>query len=49
MIIICQKFFDSMGIAEPDFNLNINNVSRGQMIGRMISGIDKIFLMPNQT
>ena len=38
-----KVFFDSMGIAEPDFNLNINNVSRGQMIGRMISGIDKIF------
>ncbi|MDC0917526.1 UDP-N-acetylglucosamine 2-epimerase (non-hydrolyzing) [Candidatus Marinimicrobia bacterium] len=36
-------FFEQLNIKEPDINLNINNVSRGEMVGEMIKKIDKEF------
>ena len=40
-------FFEQLNIKEPDINLNINNVSRGEMIGEMIKKIDHQFNQNN--
>lgn len=37
-------FFNQLNIKSPDINLNINNVSRGEMIGLMIQKINDQFL-----
>ncbi len=37
-------FFDEMGIPEPDFNLNINQLSHGAMTGRMLEQIEAILI-----
>ncbi len=37
-------FFNQLEIKSPDINLNINNVSRGEMIGLMINRINSQFL-----
>ena len=37
-------FFNQLNIKSPDINLNINNVSRGEMIGLMIQKINYQFL-----
>jgi UDP-GlcNAc3NAcA epimerase len=39
-----EIFFTDLGIPHPNINLNINNISRGAMIGQMIRGIDKEFI-----
>lgn len=38
-------FFNQLKIRSPDINLNINNVSRGEMIGTMIKRINDQFLI----
>ena len=35
-MINMSKFFDDLDIPEPNINLDINNFSRGKMIGKMI-------------
>lgn len=42
-----EVFFSDLGIPQPHINLNINNLSRGQMIGKMIEEIDKEFINNN--
>jgi len=37
-----EVFFREMGIPQPDYNLNINNMSHGIMTGRMLIGIEQI-------
>ncbi len=37
-------FFKQLKIKSPDINLDVNNVSRGEMIGEMIKKINKKFL-----
>ena len=37
-------FFDQMGIPKPDYQLNINDCSHGEMTGRMLIEIEKILL-----
>ena len=38
-------FFKEMQIPEPDYNLNINNLSHGAMTGKMLEKIEKILLI----
>ena len=40
-------FFEQLKIKSPHKNLNVNNVSRGEMIGEMIKKINKLFLENN--
>lgn len=37
-----EVFFRQLDICEPDYNLNINNMSHGAMTGKMLSGIEEI-------
>lgn len=40
-----EVFFDEMGIPAPNYNLNINSVNHGAMIGRMMEKIEEILLL----
>ena len=42
-----KVFFDDLGIPEPNINLNINNFSRGKMIGKMIDKIEEAIIKYN--
>lgn len=37
-------FFDQLGIPRPDYQLNINSGSHGDMTGRMLIEIEKVLL-----
>ncbi len=39
-----EVFFEEMEIPKPTYNLEINSLSHGAMIGRMIEGIEEILL-----
>lgn len=39
-----QVFFTELGLPAPDYNLNINGGTHGQMTGRMIEGLENILL-----
>ena len=40
-------FFSELDITKPSYFLNINNTSHGEMIGRMIIELEKIFIKEN--
>ncbi len=40
-------FFDEMQIPKPNYNLNINGLSHGAMVGRQLESIEKILLIEN--
>ncbi len=40
-------FFDEMSIPKPDYNLNINGVTHGAMVGRQLEAVEKIIIKEN--
>lgn len=40
-------FFNELEITKPKYILNINNANHGQMVGRMLEELEKIFLKEN--
>ena len=38
-------FFEEMGIAEPDYNLDIHSLSHGAMTGRQLEEIEKVLIL----
>jgi len=39
-----KVFFEELSILEPEYNLGINSLSHGAMIGRMIESIEKVLI-----
>lgn len=37
-------FFSELGIPDPKYNLNIHSLSHGSMTGRMLEGLEEVFL-----
>jgi len=42
-----RVFFEQMGIPEPDYNLEISNLSHGKMTARMLEGLETAILNQN--
>lgn len=39
-----QVFFDEMDIPKPNYHLGVNSMSHGKMTGRMLEGIEAVFI-----
>ncbi|MFI5145336.1 MAG: non-hydrolyzing UDP-N-acetylglucosamine 2-epimerase [Ignavibacteria bacterium] len=39
-----RLFFKDLNIRKPDYNLNINGATHGELTARMLSGLEKIFM-----
>ena len=44
-----EIFFEEMGIPLPNYNLNVGSGSHGAQTGKMIEGLETIFLKENPT